>query len=223
MKLNKNPFEKFDMNPISFTDNQQQLFENMRGKVFSIVTYLPKHYVLNLLKLPSTNCLRYILIEHNKFEDLFDKEKNYLKKDHIHIVFESWARRRASRLCKIFNTTEVMRLAEHNQLVGMVKYLTHETEECKLKARLIYDKSLLVSNDIEYFTKLYYESSREDNSLDIIDRLNMGLPYRELVAMFGRDFVFHYKQYQEMALLIWRQSQQNLILINEDNGEVVEE
>lgn len=223
MKLNKNPFSQFGMEPIMFTDNQQEHFEKLRGKIFTIVTYLPKHYVLNLLKLPSTNCLRYILIEHNRYEDLFDKENNYLKKDHIHIVFESWSRRRASRLCKIFNTTEVMRLTEYNQLAGMVKYLTHETEDCKAKGRLIYDANLLVSNDIEYFRKLHYESYKLDNSLDIIDHINMGLPYRELVALYGRDFVFHFKAYEELALRIWKESQQGLILINDDSGAVIEE
>lgn len=222
-KIPKNPYEQFGQRPIVLNDNQKELFTNMRGNTFDIVTYLPLFYVKNLLKLQSTCCLRYILIEHNKVEDLYDKERDYLKKEHIHIVFMGHARRRASAICKLFNTTEVMRISDHNQLVGSVKYLTHDTAKCIKEGKVKYETSKLISDDFDYFDKLYYQQNVCDNSLDIIDRINLGIPYRELVAMFGRDFVYHYKTYEMLALEIWKQTNnfKDYYLVDCETGEKI--
>lgn len=224
----KNPYEQFGQRPIVLNDNQKELFTNMRGNTFDIVTYLPLFYVKNLLALPKTLCLRYILIEHNKFEDLYDKEHDYLKKEHIHIVFMGYARRRASALCKLFNTTEILRIDEHNELVGSVKYLCHDTAKCEKEGKVKYESSKLISNDFAFFDKLYYEQTpiingKPDNSIDIIDRINLGIPYRELVRMFGRDFVYHYKTYEMLAREIWQQTNdyKSYTLTDVETGESV--
>lgn len=227
LKNTKNPFEEFGQFPVTLTDNQQILFTNMRGKVFDIVTYLPLHYVLNILNSAKTMCENYILIKHDKADDLFDKETGLIGKDHIHIVFMSYARRRASRLVKLFNTTQIMRLENQNQLVGSVLYLTHSTENCIREGKVKYESERLITNNHNFFSKLSYVRHTQDNALEVIDRINFGLPYRDLVALYGRDFVFHYRQYADMALEIYKQEQLQEVkeikgdLVNIDTGEII--
>lgn len=218
MKVPKHILEELGMFRVILTDNQHKMFTNLIGEDFDVVTYLPLDVVLSLLNDRKSHVCRYVLIEHNKVDDLYDINHKTLKKEHIHIVVSFIGRHRASSLVNMFNTTEVRRIETSQQLKGSILYLTHESTKAIAQGKVKYEKSKLISNDILYFDKVVKETADKTNtSLQIIDMMHMGIPHRELVSYFGRDYVINYEKYKCMAQLI---SEQETIAVDY-NGELL--
>lgn len=219
MKVDKKILESLGMRRVILTDAQHKMFTKLTGENFDVVTYLPINVVLTLLSSPKSCVERYILIEHNKVDDLYDRNLHTMKKEHIHIVISFIGRHRASSLVNMFNTTEVRRIDTSQQLKGSILYLTHESTKAIAQGKVKYAKSKLISNDILYFDKVVKETTDKTNSaLQIIDMILMGIPHREMVAYFGRDYVINLDRYKNMAKLI---SEQETICADY-NGELIE-
>lgn len=101
------------------------------------------------------------------------------------------------------NETEAL-ISTLNELVDSVgsarDYLTHENDPDKYH----YDKK-----DVKQWGQGWQAfncaSRCADDALLIIQRLSEGDNLAEMVREYGKDFVYHYKQYREMALEISRQ------------------
>lgn len=185
-----------ELQKVILTERQKAYFTNLRSKWFDIVTYLSTEDVE--LYLSGLSSFAYAYITHDNPEDLLDKETGHLKKVHTHIVLCLNERSRASRFVRMFNTTEIRVISTTNQLDGSFKYLTHESKNAIKQVKVKYENSKLKGFNLELFYNLQ-SIEVSNNTLDIIDGLICGLSFRELVARYGKDFVYHYEQYRIMA------------------------
>lgn len=195
---------------IELTNKQKVLFENMRGTWFDIVSYLPENELIELCDCLSP--LAYGLCCHDK--DI-NADTGELKKIHTHLVLCFNTRRRATRLVKLFNTTQVRVIETDYQLKGSFDYLIHENEVDKVK----YEKSKRYVFNQEYFDNFQYTESCKDNTLDIINKIIAQVPLRELVRDYGRDFCIHYKSYNDLAMAIYSQERTKYTLSIMDDCE----
>lgn len=217
MKVPVETLNKLGMTRVILTDKQHEYFTKLVGEYFDVVTYLPLDVVFTQLESKKSHILNYILIEHNKVDDLYDINKKEFKKEHIHIVCSFLGRHRASSLVNMFNTTEVMRLETTPQIKGSVKYLTHETTKAIAQGKVKYENSKLISNNFDFWENICKNASQSTNTaLQIIDMILLGIPHREMVAMFGRDYVLNFSKYKEMAGFI---NDEETIKINKNNGD----
>lgn len=180
----------------------------MQGTRYDIVTYLDLDDIYDRLNSIDT-VYAWALCTHDKPEDLVHEDGTF-KKVHTHIVLilEDKIRMRGSRLVRLFNTTELRKIVTSQQLIGSFEYLTHESKKAVLEKKVKYEKSKLQFFNEEWFYNL--ETFKSTNStLDIIDAINSGCSHRELVAMFGRDFVINYKAYCFMAEKIYKEERSN--------------
>lgn len=72
---------------------------------------------------------------------------------------------------------------------GIYTYMTHEEEEDKYK----YNVNDIISNDSTFFATAEYIN---DISVDIINAMLSGMPYRQLVTYFGKHFVYNCKNFE---------------------------
>ena len=76
---------------------------------------------------------------------------------------------------------------------GIIEYLTHENEN-DTKAK--YDKSDIIDGGLD---DLLPQEDSADNSFEIVTALLNGTSTREMVRLYGRDFVYHYGSYRLLA------------------------
>lgn len=180
---------------VELTDNQKKYFSSMRGCNYDIVCYLPlndiEDYIINGL-----NAYKYAI---SPLHDKDKKDNGELKKPHYHLVLCFGTKKRGTQLVRLFNTTEIRLINNTSQLKGSFEYLTHDSKNCEGKVK--YEKSKLRSNDLVYFNNLD-DSVGVDNSYDIIDRLNRQTSIREMVKLYGKDFIYHFDNYVKVAKLI---------------------
>ena len=94
------------------------------------------------------------------------------------------------------------------------EYLTHKNNSDKYH----YNDSDVVTNNKEYFlenTKRFRENENL-KYLELIEDLINGYTYRDMIVKYGRDYIIHYKQYQEMAYLVLNEKK---VIIDNDNGQ----
>lgn len=181
-------------NKVELNEKQKQLFSNMRACYYDIVCYLEISEIISIIE--TLNVYKYAV---SPLHDLDIKDNGKYKKPHYHLVLCFGTKKRGTSLVRLFNTTEIRVINNTPQLKGSYDYLTHDSKGCEGKVK--YEKSKLISNDLSYFEQLIDEL-RVDNSFDIIDNIILGMSIRELVKMYGKDFVYHYNQYKTIAELI---------------------
>lgn len=175
---------------IEFSDKQKTYFNAIRTNWYDIVSYLSEEEIIELCHnlMPQS----FSLCTH----DLDLREDGTLKKIHTHVVLCFKTRKRALTLAKLFNTTELRGINTSLQLIGSYEYLIHQNEEDKVK----YEKSKRYTFNENFFNDLYLQTCDGcDDTLSIIDNIITGVPTRKLVALYGRDLVYHYKNYLEVA------------------------
>lgn len=70
-------------------------------------------------------------------------------------------------------------------------YLTHDTPECKAAGKHVYPEEARHTDDFKYWST-FEEGGSEDTLLEAVEKLLDGVPLRELVREYGRDFILHY-------------------------------
>ncbi len=180
---------------VQLTEKQKRFFTAMQSKQYDVVTYLDLLDIYRILE--SLDCYAWSLCVHDKEEDLINVDGMF-KKVHTHIVIIFENRVRGSRLVRLFNSTEVRNIITNKQLVGSYLYLTHESEKAIREKKVKYEKSKRQYYNEQFFLSIEdYQST--NTALDIIDSIISGCSYRELVARYGREFVYHYKHYVDIA------------------------
>lgn len=206
---------------IELTEKQTELFSGLRSKMYDIICYLSEQETLTILE--SINAQHYAFIKHNK--DL--KDDGTPKKEHIHIVLVDDTRRRAIRLCRLFNTTELRAITNTEQLSGSFLYLTHESKKAIAENKIIYDSKNIISNDIDWFRKFNSDiSDGVDNSINILNDINNETKTRDMVKKYGREFIYHFHSYQVVAERIRYEENKNLwctrlSLTDIETGEII--
>ena len=92
----------------------------------------------------------------------------------------------------------------------MYDYLTHNTKEARTDGKYQYDKSIVITNDIEYFEK--GRGADDDNILLACESLLNGAKVRDLGKRYGRDFILHFNQIKTYVNAVQRYEKYNMTL-----------
>lgn len=182
---------------IMITEKQKDFFNSMRGYYFDIVCYLDINTIKEIIS--CIGCEHFAVSPLHDL-DVFDdgEKKGQLKKPHYHIVLVFGGCKRALRLVRLFNTTEIRLIDNEKLLKGSFDYLTHDTKLCEELGKVKYEKSKRFISDINYFENLV-DINCKDNSLKIINDLLHGVRLRDMVSKYGKDFVYHFSCYRLLA------------------------
>lgn len=72
------------------------------------------------------------------------------------------------------------------------EYLTHKNE----KDKFIYDESIIKSFNVDINA---FNDDINDDGSDIVEMLINKKPLREIVKLKGKEFIYHYKHYRDLA------------------------
>lgn len=187
----------------------------MSGRVrkFSLITYLPQ-IKLELCLLEHMSQIRcYAYIFHDK--DL--KEDGTLKEPHYHLIIITHTTCSISAVRRWFKGhvdekgMEITTTAQVcSDVFEMYDYMTHSTAEARSQGKYQYDKSLMFSNDYEYFEK--GRGVDDDNILLACESLLKGAKVRDLGKRYGRDFILHFNQIKTYVNAVQRFEKYNMTL-----------
>lgn len=165
-----------------------------RGRNWSIVSYLENEdTILDIIR-NCKNIRDYAFIYHNK--DI--TTEGNIKPFHYHIALILRNARTREQVEKLFigedkDGRKINCLAEKTiDNKAIIQYFTHKNHPEKFQ----YDESLIISSDLKAFTE---RQTNEDNTFSIVEDMLSGLKLRELVARYGRDFLYHYTQIKTLV------------------------
>lgn len=165
---------------------------NIRSRNWCIITYeYPDICLEYLLK----SCRYYAYIRHDL--DLKDDGVTF-KEPHYHVIVCLRNARTFSSMSKCSQGLQNIFVEPCNNLASSFAYLTHKNDPDKFP----YRPELIESNNLSWFYSLTPDFNESDISLTIIDDIISKKPVRELVRLYGRDFIIHYKQYFAIASLV---------------------
>lgn len=163
-----------------------------RSRKFSCITYLNDVQLKKCL-LEHINQIRVFAYA---YHDKDTKEDGTLKEPHTHLLIVTYNTCTLSAVRRWFsgyisNGKEITTTAQKcNDIYSSYDYLTHNTLESIAEGKYQYDKSIVVSNDYDYFKAC--ESSEYDNLTLACEMLLKGASVRDCAKKFGRDFIIHY-------------------------------
>lgn len=157
-----------------------------RVRFFSLVTYLSEQEFLPILQ-DTSHIRNYIYIYHNK-----DKCA-----PHYHICLNTFNNHTPTAVCKWFKKPDVNTFNEEIHSSNIFGYLTHSLPNDKDKFH--YSESELRSNDIEFWRRF---SPTADIAQSIIADLLDGKSLREMLSLYGREFVLNYNKYRYFASMV---------------------
>ena len=165
-----------------------------RFRSFCLSTYLSKAFVSDILLKHDKQIRAYAFIEHNKDID----DDGQLKECHIHILIRTINARTVQDVVNWFkgfydvNGLPINTFGqEMHDISSSFDYLTHSTEQAKEDGKHQYDKSEIVSNNIEYFENCNVND--EDNISLALTELCKGVLLKDVALKYGRDFIIHYQ------------------------------
>ncbi len=179
---------------------------NSRVRPYTIVFYGNEMELKKILRTNYERIAHYAYILHDKckyLDDLKDDDGNYvhrageLEKAHFHILVDFYNGHTFMAVKKMFTTeADNPRVEPVRDRVAQYRYLIHADDPDKYQ----YEKTAIVSNDINYYEKLCKNGDRRDSdnlAEQIINDLLAGVSPRIMVSRYGRDYVIHMRQYKE--------------------------
>ncbi len=168
-------------------ENQEEKNSPKKSRFFACVSYIPDtETILTVLQSKQKSIRAYAVIKHDK--DNADTHHHMVIRTH-----SNWTCPQVAKWFKTDNTdqnTFAQPVIDRN---GIIEYLTHENED-DTKAK--YDKSDIIDGGLD---DLLPQEDSADNSYEIITALLNGTSIREMVRLYGRDFVYHYGSYRLLA------------------------
>lgn len=170
-----------------------------RFRSYSIVCY-NVHFVESLISDKSIKSYYWISHDNDKLDDV------QLKPLHYHLVVTFNYAIIPNKLMSICDAYMLLEDSDTNyfyepvnSLPSVLLYLTHRSNPDKFQ----YSYSSILTNNSTYLASVYsYDTTKENDAFNIVMALIDGVSYEELLKIYGRDFVFHYRQYLLMADLI---------------------
>ncbi len=153
-----------------------------KARFFACVSYIADtDAIINIINSKRTSIRAYALIKHDKDETGV----------HHHIVLRTHSTWSCTSVAKWFKqgtdqNTLCQFVIDRN---GIIEYLTHENEG---NEKHKYDQSEIIDGGI---CDILPKGQADDFCAEIVDKLLEGVSVRELVHLYGRDFVYHYPQY----------------------------
>lgn len=169
---------------------------NNRSYWYSLITYLDKSDIDNILYVHSRKIRQYAYILHDK--DV--KEGGELKESHFHVILYLNNAMSSSAVLKMFNISNQNTFIEKiRNKVSCVDYLTHSNQPDKYQ----YPVESVVFSDISFFNGLSNDISDScENALNVCLDIINNVPMVDMVRRYGRDFIINYRHYVAMAELI---------------------
>ena len=175
-----------------------------RVRFFSLISYLSESEFLPILQ-DNSRIRNYIYIYH-------DKDKC---EPHYHICLNTFNAHSQTAVCKWFKISDTNTFSEEIHSSNIYGYLTHSLP--KYKDKYQYSESELRSNDIEFWRRF---SPTADIAQSIIADLLDGKSLREMLSLYGREFVINYNKYRYFASLVSSEMLSETFVISK-TGEVV--
>ena len=162
----------------------ERITKEGKARFFSLVSYLTTEQIAEIMQRKGTSIRAWAMIDHDKDE----------KEPHRHLVM---------RTCSSWTPSQVLKwfvgMDEHgndcNSFIEVVRdrtaiceYLTHENDPDKHH----YDSSDVIDHGL---CDLLPSSESADDTFEIVEKMTQGVSVRELVRLYGRDFVYHYGNY----------------------------
>lgn len=163
-----------------------------RSRKFSCITYLKE----DMLKLCLLMHEKQIRCYAYAFHDKDRKEDGTLKEPHFHLILITHTTCTLSAIRKWFSgyvdsNGDITTTAQVcSDVFEMFDYLTHSTKEAIASGKYQYDKSIVQTNDKEFFSAGL--RSQYDSVTLACEMLLNGSNVREVGQIFGRDFILHY-------------------------------
>lgn len=176
----------------------------MKGKIgfsrlLALVTYATVDQFIPILKNHLSSIRGYCYILHDEADQI----------PHFHILLRTFSPWKPEQVRRWFfglqdqTGKEITTLCETiGDLDLMILYLTHSDPESIANGKFRYS-----DDDIfDYgFLKTVEKRDSKDSSFEIINSILSGMSFRNLVRLYGRDYVYHYKVYHELAQRIFQE------------------
>lgn len=171
--------------------------KSLRSRKFSLVTYLNESQLCGVLLQHSHQIRSYAYAYHDK--DI--AETGEFKILHCHVVLVLYNATSLSAVLRWFDylTDEggrnVNTLGEYcTDIYSQFDYLTHRHNPDKFQ----YSSDIVKSDDLKFWNAVE-ESSFDNLTLATFSYLDSNLPLRDLVKIYGRDFIIHYRTIKELS------------------------
>lgn len=102
----------------------------------------------------------------------------------------------ASRLVAYFHI-DSYDVCKHD-VKARFNYLTHDSDKCRKQGKYQYEKTSILTDDIDFFER-FEEVNEEVNVVNIIDDIIKGVSTRTLCLRYGKDYAYHIDKFDELA------------------------
>ena len=177
-----------------------------RGRKFSCITYLTEIQLQSRLADHKDQIRVYAYAYHDK--DV--REDGTIKEPHCHIVFVTYSAHSLSAVRRWFKGVDasgkdITTTAQIcSDVYSMYDYLTHSTSEAIAGGKYRYDNSIIVTNDKDGYFQAS-QSSDYDNLTLAAEMILQGRYLRDVMRVFGRDFIIHYSSIEKLVFRILEQ------------------
>lgn len=181
-----------------------------RSRKFSLISYLNEEQIQKCLLSHACQIRCYEYIYHDKdIFDEFDEKKNpkhiagTLKEPHYHILLVTFHQCTVSAIRKWFkgyidSNGEITTTAQvMSDVYALDEYITHDDKDSIARGKYRYPRSDVKCSDVNYFQARL--DSDYDNSTLAVEMLLRGVPIRQVVKIFGKDFTYHYSQIKQVV------------------------
>lgn len=162
----------------------ERITKEGKARFFSLVSYLSTEQLAEIMQCKGTSIRAWAMIDHDKDA----------KEAHRHIVIRTNGSWKPTQVLKWFvgtdergNACNTFIEVVHDR-TAICEYLTHENDTDKHH----YDQSEIIDHGL---CDLLPSSECADDTFEIVEKMVQGVSVRELVRLYGRDFVYHYGNY----------------------------
>lgn len=149
---------------------------------FGLVTYLDIETVKKTLHKNIDKIARYAYISHNNESEQTD--------NHIHILLYTYHANTYNAIKNWFPKSQNTFAKPILDDCKAVDYLTHINEPDKVQ----YNPDKIVAFNFELDNLVY-----DDNGYTILEDLLNNVPLRTIAKRYGKDFIYHYRAYRDLA------------------------
>lgn len=178
----------------SFQNSQKKLPKSYKQtRYFSGVTYATENQLKRVLQEHISSLRAFCYIVHDKDES--EPHTHFIIRTHSTWYpkqIERWFSDLKDRKKQPINTF----CEPANDLHALKRYLTHSDQDSIEKGKYQYSESEIKDfglNDI------VPKGNSFDSSYEVINDILSGVSFRQLIIKYGRDFVYHWQQYVDLA------------------------
>lgn len=167
-----------------------------RSRYFSLTTYATEKQIKKVFKVHLSSLRAFCYIHHDQDE----------AEPHFHILIRTHSAWTCRQICNWFadlkdeNKQKVNTFCEvASDMMALQRYILHDTDEAREEGKHQYAAADIKSYE---FHELVEKKNAYDSSYEILEKVLLGVHPRELCRYYGRDYLYHFSQYHEMAQMI---------------------